>query len=239
MSEELPYLHSDEQPFPDPGTALTEPNGLLAYGGQLNESRLIEAYSKGIFPWFNSDDSHMLWWSPDPRAVLFPAELHVSKSLGKLLRQKKYRVTFDTDFQQVISQCANLRANTGGTWITDVMQNAYESLHVSGIAHSIEVWNSKGVLAGGMYGVSLGRMFFGESMFRLESNTSKIAVHALIQRLIQWDFTCLDCQMMSPHLESIGTREISRTLFITLLEQSNKYTSIIGPWSITPLESGE
>lgn len=230
MGDEITYIGSDNQKFPDVSDALCKPNGLLAFGGNLSESRLVEAYQRGIFPWFDSDDLYVHWWSPDPRAVLFPNDLHVSRSLAKLLRQNKYVVTLDTDFRQVIQQCAKPREDGAGTWITAAMQKAYESLFQAGLAHSIEVWDINGDLAGGLYGVSLGRMFFGESMFSAHANTSKIALVALLSYLKKLGFYCLDCQMMTPHLASLGAKDISRKEFVNLLEESNRYKSTIGPW---------
>lgn len=230
VAEEVAYLGTDNQAFPDVSCALSKPNGLLAFGGDLSESRLITAYELGIFPWFDSDDYYVHWWSPDPRAVLFPNDLHVSRSLTKLLRQNRYRVKFDTDFSQVIQQCAKPREPNSGTWITAAMQQAYENLFRAGIAHSVEVWDRNGQLAGGLYGVSLGRMFFGESMFSAQKNASKIAIVALLRHLEEIRFNCLDCQMMTPHLASLGAKNISRAEFVKMLEKSNRHKSITGPW---------
>lgn len=230
MPEEIPFLYSDEQAFPDVSQALSDPNGLLAFGAHLSEQRLLEAYSKGIFPWFNSDDPHILWWSPDPRAVLYPDNFHISRSLGKLIKQNKYQLRFDTNFAQVMFLCGETRLEKGGTWITESMRNAYQLLHTKGYAHSIEVYNADKNLVGGLYGVSLGKMFFGESMFSLEANTSKLAMHALMRWLVVNKFYCLDCQIMNNHLQSLGATEISRQAFTALLQQSNAFTSITGTW---------
>ncbi len=230
MGKEITYIGSDDQEFPDVSCALSNPNGLLAFGGSLSASRLIDAYQRGIFPWFNSDDNYVHWWSPDPRAVLFPNDLHVSRSLEKLLKQNKYHVKFDTDFNHVIQQCAKPRKNDSGTWITASMQEAYISLFQTGLAHSIEVWDKSGRLAGGLYGVSLGRMFFGESMFSVQANTSKIALVTLLRHLKKLDFIGLDCQMMTPHLASLGARNVPRREFVDLLKGSNRFQSIIGAW---------
>ncbi|MBV1905974.1 MAG: leucyl/phenylalanyl-tRNA--protein transferase [Pseudomonadales bacterium] len=230
------YLGSKDLAFPAIHTALKDPNGLLAYGGELSEARLIEAYSQGIFPWFNDDDTHILWWSPNPRAVLYPPKMHVSRSLRKLIKQDKYHFSFDSAFSQVMYLCAATRPDT---WITQAMQNAYLGLHNNGIAHSIEVWNENNELVGGLYGVSLGRMFFGESMFSLEPNTSKLAIYKLMGHLLALEFICLDCQMITAHLASLGAIEISRNKFAQLLEQSNEYASIIGVWSTQTLQKPE
>ena len=230
--EEIPYLGTDSQPFPDVNQALSAPNGLLAFGGDLSETRLINAYRQGIFPWFDSDEFYVHWWSPNPRAVLFPDELHVSRSMKKLLRQNKFRVSFDTDFAGVISLCASVHSRTGGTWITQSMQRAYEALFHKGLAHSVEVRDKNNLLVGGLYGVSLGRMFFGESMFSVQANTSKVALLTLVRHLHKLNFVCLDCQMMTNHLKSLGARNIRRKDFVNLLQRSNQHSSIIGPWTM-------
>ncbi|MEO5377239.1 MAG: leucyl/phenylalanyl-tRNA--protein transferase [Magnetococcus sp. DMHC-6] len=199
--------------FPPP--ALAEPNGLLAVGGDLSSKRLLAAYAEGIFPWYSHDEP-LLWWSPDPRMVLFPEELHISKSLRKLLNQKKFLITFDQDFAGVIGYCANLRA-TEGTWITPQMQKAYLRLHKKGHAHSVEAWSEEESgrrLVGGAYGVALGGCFFGESMFHLEANASKVAFVTLVNRLHTVGFTLIDCQMHTAHLAQFGAREIPRQDFL-------------------------
>ncbi len=229
-------MGSNNQPFPALNRALSAPNGLLAFGGDLSETRLINAYRQGIFPWFDSDDLYVHWWSPDPRAVLFPNELHVSRSMGKLLRKNKYRVSFDTNFAGVISRCASVHSRTGGTWITHSMQEAYKALFDTGLAHSVEVRDDNNLLVGGLYGVSLGRMFFGESMFSVQANTSKIALLTLVRHLAKLDFICLDCQMMTQHLKSLGARNIARNEFVNLLQQSNQHSSIMGPWTMEEVE---
>ena len=166
----LTWLQRDSLNFPPLEKALREPNGLLAAGGDLSADRLVQAYRHGCFPWF-SEGQPILWWSPDPRTVLFPDELHISRSLGKLLRQQRYRVTFDQDFAAVISACAAPRDYADGTWITDAMQDAYRELHARGHAHSVEVWDQD-VLVGGLYGLAMGQLFFGESMFSRADNAS-------------------------------------------------------------------
>ena len=204
-----------ETEFPDPETAEKEPDGLLAIGGDLEPIRLINAYSSGIFPWY-SEDQPILWWSPDPRTLLFPDKLHISRSLGKRLRQGVFNVSFDQAFNQVVTACASIyRKEQSGTWIVGTMQTAYKRLHVLGHAHSVEVWRGK-TLVGGLYGVSVGRAFYGESMFSLEPDASKIALVALVKRLEQWDFSFIDCQVVTNHLLSMGAETIPRTQFLQL-----------------------
>jgi leucyl/phenylalanyl-tRNA--protein transferase len=201
--------------FPDVELALREPNGLLAVGGDLSPARLIEAYRNGIFPWYGEGEP-ILWWSPHPRMVLFPERLHVSRSLRKLLKQGRYNVTFDQDFASVIKQCAALRE--GGTWITQEMQHAYCKLHELGYAHSVECRRDD-KLAGGLYGVALGRVFFGESMFSLEPNASKVALVRLAERLRQSGYRMIDCQVHSAHLQGMGAQDIPRAEFLRMLKQ--------------------
>jgi leucyl/phenylalanyl-tRNA--protein transferase len=208
----IPWLEHDN-PFPPVATALREPNGLLAAGADLSPGRLIAAYQRGIFPWF-SDGEPILWWSPDPRLVLFPEQLKISRSLAKTLRHGAYRVTLDTAFTEVISACANTpRACQPGTWIVSAMQTAYQRLHQIGIAHSVETW-CDGELAGGLYGIALGRAFFGESMFSRRSNASKIALAHLCQHLQAQGFGIIDCQMETAHLQSLGARPLPRAEFL-------------------------
>lgn len=212
----LVWLESDT-PFPPLETALREPNGLLALGGDLSPGRLLEAYRHGIFPWFSEGDP-LLWWSPDPRMVLFPAELKVSRSLAKSLRNKDYEVRFDTAFAEVLAGCAGPRPSANGTWIVDDMKIAYERLHDLGYAHSAETWID-GCLAGGLYGVAIGRMFYGESMFALDRDASKIAFVHLVRALQAAGFGMIDCQMHTRHLASFGAREIPRTQFAARLAE--------------------
>lgn len=207
----IPWLDGN-QPFPPLSLALTEPNGLLAAGGELTTERLINAYENGIFPWF-SEDQPLLWWSPDPRMVLIPAEFKVSRSLGKHLRKADYEVRVDTRFESVMRACAAPRKGQAGTWITDDMVAAYCALHRRGIAHSVETWIN-GELAGGLYGVALGRMFYGESMFTRVPDASKIALAHLVRQLDRWQFSLIDCQMRTAHLASFGAREIPRATFV-------------------------
>ena len=201
--------------FPDVGLALTEPDGLLAIGGDLSVSRLLEAYRQGIFPWYGQGQP-ILWWSPDPRLVLFPEALRVSRSLRKTLRKGHFAVTLDTDFPAVISACAGPRAGEDGTWITRAMQLAYTRLHESGHAHSVEC-RLDGELVGGLYGVAIGRVFFGESMFARTSDASKVAFVWLVRQLQRWDFRLIDCQVHTGHLASLGARDIPRRQFSRLL----------------------
>ena len=213
----IPILSSDpEAPFPPIEQALEYPLGLLAAGGDLSPSRLLNAYHHGIFPWY-SDDEPILWWSPAPRCVLFPVQVHVSRRLKRRYNQGRFTLSADRAFEQVIRACAEPRPTQPGTWITADMVDAYLRLHELGIAHSVEAWQD-GELAGGIYGLSLGRVFFGESMFSKQTDASKIALVALCQHLQQRDFTLLDCQVGNPHLSSMGTKNISREDFKHYLE---------------------
>jgi leucyl/phenylalanyl-tRNA--protein transferase len=216
----IPTLASDpESPFPPTEQALDYPDGLLAAGGDLSPARLINAYRQGIFPWY-SEDQPILWWSPAPRCVLYPQSVHVSRRLRRRYNQGQHTLTSDRAFARVIDACAGPRQDHGGTWITDEMQQAYIRLHELGIAHSVEVWMDD-ELAGGIYGIALGRVFFGESMFSQAEDASKIALVALCRQLQQWNFTLLDCQISNPHLESMGAKEISRTEFEHFLKDAN------------------
>lgn len=212
----IPWLNPDT-PFPPLSTALVEPDGLLAAGGDLSTGRLIDAYRKGIFPWYSPGDP-ILWWSPNPRCVVIPGQSHVSRSLKKRLRRQDYQVTFDMAFDQVMRACAAPRSQEDGTWITNEMYAAYCALHEQSIAHSVEVWQDS-ELIGGLYGVSLGRVFFGESMFSRKPSASKIAFSWLVEQLSNWDYALIDCQVRSEHLVSLGACEISREAFVTELEQ--------------------
>ena len=223
----IPWLTSDLS-FPPPELALIEPNGLLAAGGDLSCKRLIQAYSKGIFPWFNEGEP-ILWWSPDPRMVLFPAELKISRSLRKALQKHDYQISADRSFDQVIAACAAPRRNQTGTWINPGMIKAYRELHRMGHAHSVETWMD-GKLAGGLYGVALGRAFFGESMFSRTTNASKIAFVHLVKQLARWRFGIIDCQMKTAHLASFGAREIPRRQFTRTVEELIHYRGVTGMW---------
>lgn len=207
----LTWLQRDSLNFPPLNRALREPNGLLAAGGDLSPARLIQAYRHGCFPWFQ-DGQPILWWSPDPRTVLFPDELHVSRSLEKCLRQQRYKVTFDQQFSRVIQACAAPRTYADSTWITTPMQEAYLQLHEQGIAHSVEVWLGE-ELVGGLYGLAMGQLFFGESMFSRADNASKVGFVTLVRQLQGWGFRLIDSQMPTQHLHSFGARAISRDAF--------------------------
>jgi leucyl/phenylalanyl-tRNA--protein transferase len=222
------YMLSDELVFPPVHLAMKE--GLLAAGGDLRPERLLLAYKNGIFPWFTEDDP-ILWWSPDPRLVLFLDALNISRSLAKTLRRGKFQVTMDTDFQGVITACADIRGkNRDGTWITQEMIAAYIRLHELGYAHSVETRYDRR-LVGGLYGVSLGRCFFGESMFSTMSDASKVALVHLRNHLRSKDFHFIDCQMPTSHLLRLGACKISRGRFQTLLKLAFKYPTITGNWS--------
>jgi leucyl/phenylalanyl-tRNA--protein transferase len=207
----LPRLHSNGD-FPPSCEALEDPNGLLAIGGDLSTQRLIAAYRRGIFPWYEAPQP-LLWWTPDPRSVLFPEELHVSASLRKTLKKDAFQLAVDRQFTQVMRACAAARGDGVGTWIDAKMVTAYSRLQQQGLAHSVEVMDAKGTLVGGLYGVSLGRVFFGESMFSSVSNASKVAFVALVRVLRRADFHMIDCQLESKHLNSLGARSIKREDF--------------------------
>jgi len=211
----IPVLGINAPDFPPIHHALDEPNGLLAAGGDLYPATLIKAYSKGIFPWFD-DDQPILWWSPSPRAVLLPDQLHISRSLHKALKRSDYQVSMDTAFDAVIEGCSQPRNYTNATWITEEMKMAYGELHKLGIAHSIETWRDN-ELIGGLYGIALGKIFFGESMFSRATDASKIAFVHLVQQLNQWGFKMIDCQVSSPHVMSLGAVEVAREIFQSYL----------------------
>ena len=215
-------------PFPPLQSALADPNGLLAAGGDLSVERLVDAYRQGIFPWF-SEGQPILWWSPDPRMVLVPAEVRITRSLGKVLRNREYEVRADTAFARVIDACAQPRDDHGGTWITREMRDAYLQLHRRGLAHSVETWID-GELAGGLYGVALGRMFYGESMFTRVRDASKIALVHLARQLERWHFGLIDCQMHTSHLQSMGGRELARADFMHALKELVNYPQLSGRW---------
>lgn len=226
----LPWLdpRDDNQPFPHPDNALTEPDGLLAVGGNLSPRRLLRAYRLGIFPWY-SPGQPILWWSPDPRLVLFPERIQTSRSLRKTLRKGAFETTVDTDFAAVIGACAEPRASGPGTWITPEMHRAYCRLHRLGHAHSVEIWQ-QGELVGGLYGVALGRVFYGESMFSLASDASKVALVLLAAQLRRWDFAVIDCQVHTDHLFRMGAVEIPRATFLQLLDRYCPLPGRPGPW---------
>lgn len=211
------WLNENTHLFPDVSQALREPDGLLAAGGDLSAERLMEAYRQGIFPWYE-EDQPILWWSPSPRCVLYPEQLHVSRSLKKTLRKNVFSVSFDQQFERVMQHCAESRQDQDGTWITPDMLEAFQRLHSKGIAHSVEVWKGD-ELVGGLYGLAMGRVFFGESMFSRATDASKVALYQLTQQLLEWDFNLIDCQVHSEHLESLGAITIDRRQFIAHLEQ--------------------
>lgn len=207
---------------------MRSPNGLLAAGGNLSSARLLDAYSRGIFPWFNAGEP-ILWWSPDPRLVLAPAEFKISRSLRKSMRSKDYVVRTDSAFEQVMRACAAPRRDQTGTWIHEGMIAAYTELHQMGIAHSVEVWVN-GKLAGGLYGVGIGRMFYGESMFSRVTDASKIALAHLTSQLHRWGYGMIDCQMNTPHLASLGAREMPRAEFMLRLKELIHYPDSTIKW---------
>jgi len=216
----IPWLKPDDPPgaFPPVAAALREPDGLLCAGGDLSTRRLLEAYRRGIFPWY-SEGQPILWWSPDPRAVLFPAELKVSRSLAKTCRNRGFEVTFDRAYTEVMRRCSDGDLRPEGTWISPAMIRAYRSLHDLGYAHSVETW-LEGRLAGGLYGVTLGRVFFGESMFSLERDASKVALKRLAEACLARGVDLIDCQVASEHLGSLGAREIRRREFVARLQSA-------------------
>lgn len=214
--------------FPDVEESTEE--GIVAVGGDLSVERLILAYSKGIFPWYSSDRSPILWWSPDPRFVLFPENLIVSKSMRPYFNQNKFKVTWDQNFEDVIKNCQKIdREDQPGTWITSKMLAAYIQLHKKGYAHSVEVW-LENELVGGLYGISLGKVFFGESMFAKVSNASKFGFISLVNQLNQKGFLLIDCQQETKHLESLGANAIKRKDFIDILNHNNIEETYIGSW---------
>jgi leucyl/phenylalanyl-tRNA--protein transferase len=220
----------DDSPFPPLEFAQQTPNGLLAAGGNLTPMRLLDAYSRGIFPWYSAGDP-ILWWSPDPRMVLFPAEFRISHSLRKVLRSRVFEIRSDTAFEAVMRRCASPRPGQDGTWIHEEMIAAYVELHRMGHAHSVETW-LQGELVGGLYGVAIGRMFFGESMFSRHSNASKVALAHLAAQLLRWNFGMIDCQMNTAHLESLGAREVSRAEFRGRLQELVNYPDTDSPWHL-------
>ncbi len=224
----LTWLRDRDIEFPPIESALDDPNGLLAAGGDLRPERLLEAYRHGIFPWYE-EGQPILWWSPDPRAVLIPSQIHISKSLRKTLRQGMFKVTIDTAFSDVIQECAKLTADRRGTWITNEMINAYLKLHRMGIAHSFEVW-FQDQLVGGLYGLNMGNLFFGESMFSRVPDASKVAFVYLAKQLEKWGFKLIDCQVPNPHLASLGACKIPRAQFKEYLVNFLDRPSHAAPW---------
>jgi leucyl/phenylalanyl-tRNA--protein transferase len=238
----IPWIaaNDDDTPFPDVEAALSEPNGLLAIGGSLTPGRLLAAYRHGIFPWFSADQP-VLWWSPDPRAVMTPGEMRLTRSLRKRLRQGRFRVSADTAFREVMEACAEPRPGQAGTWITADMMDAYETLHRERLGHSVEVWQERR-LVGGLYGVSLGGAFFGESMFSIETDASKVALAWLLAQLRRWGFPLLDCQMPTPHLQSLGACIMPRRQFTVALRRALRHPTRQHGWhfddDLDPAEAG-
>ena len=233
MSGQAPYWldrRNPDAPFPPVELALRDPNGLLAVGGDLRPKRLLRAYAQGIFPWYSAGQP-ILWWSPDPRMVLRPTDLKISRSLRKILRKHMFRITLDTAFAEVIGACAEPRGDGQGTWITPEMQHAYLQLHNLGHAHSVEAWQDD-LLVGGLYGVALGRMFFGESMFTRTNDASKVAFVHLVRQLARWEFPLIDCQVHTGHLQRFGAEPISRRAFSTAVTEASRYTAKSGRWQL-------
>jgi leucyl/phenylalanyl-tRNA--protein transferase len=214
---QLPVLNplNPNQNFPAIETALSEPDGLLAVGGCLSSERIINAYKQGIFPWYNPEEP-ILWWSPNPRLVLFPKNLKISRSLKKTLNKQEFSITYDQSFSKVMQCCAAPRAEEAGTWISTEMLLAYSKLHELGVAHSVEAW-FEGELVGGLYGIAIGQIFFGESMFHRKTDASKVAFCHLVKQLAKWDYHLIDCQVHTNHLISLGAEEIDRADFASIL----------------------
>jgi leucyl/phenylalanyl-tRNA---protein transferase len=219
----------EDMVFPPPDYA--DPSGLIAVGGDLSSERLLEAYRVGIFPWY-SDDQPILWWSPDPRFILEPDEFKISRSLQKTLRRKIFQVTFDRVFEDVIAACSTVpREGQRGTWITPEMRDAYIELHGLGYAHSVETWFA-GTLVGGLYGISLGKAFFGESMFHKKTDASKVALATLVGKLKSWGFHFIDSQMTTEHMMSLGAKEMPRRIFLKRLQSALRHSTKRGKWHI-------
>jgi len=232
----VPHLHSDSD-FPPTCEALENPNGLLAAGGGLSVRRLLDAYHHGIFPWYEAPQP-VLWWTPDPRSVLFPDELHISHSLRRRLKSNTFNLAVDQQFITVMRACAQLRRQGGGTWIDEDMVAAYARLHQLGYAHSVEVADSEGALVGGLYGVALGRVFFGESMFSRATDASKVALVALVYMLKRGGFRMIDCQAENDHLKSLGARNINRLDFEQRLAQTTNHEPDRDVWQL-PVNCGD
>jgi len=237
----IPWLEGDD-PFPPLTSALEHPNGLLAAGADLSPERLLAAYRQGIFPWYAQEEP-ILWWSPDPRMVLFPPELKISRSLAKTLRNRSHQIRLDSAFAAVIDGCATRGAGQAaqptsalGTWITEEMRDAYLRLHELGYAHSVETWID-GELAGGLYGVAIGRMFYGESMFTRVRDASKLATVHLVRRLKREGYGMIDCQMYTTHLASLGARAIPRSEFLLRLQELVDYAAVPGKWDASETDN--
>jgi len=223
----LHWLKQDE-PFPPVETALTEPNGLLCAGLDLSPGRILDAYREGIFPWFSPGEP-VLWWSPDPRMVLTPTEVKISRSLRQRMKRGGYEIRVDTHFREVMLACAAPREGQSGTWIGSAMLDAYSRLHEMGYAHSVETWMD-GELAGGLYGMAIGRMFYGESMFSRQTDASKLALAHLCRQLEAWSFGLIDCQMETAHLAAMGARLMPRNRFIQEMQGLVKLQAVPSPW---------
>jgi len=234
MSIEWLDSHDPAYPFPPVETAMIEPNGLLAAGGDLNPKRLLRAYRRGIFPWYEQGQP-ILWWSPNPRAVLYPSQFRLTRSLRKSVRNKPYTVSFDQAFREVMLGCAGPRRGVTGTWITAEMLDAYCHLHAQGHAHSVEVWHAAdGRLIGGLYGITVGRVFFGESMFSWATDASKIGFAYLARHLQAWDYPLIDCQLRSSHIDSLGAELSPRRQFMDALARLCTQPPHPSPWRVNP-----
>ncbi|MBQ0796294.1 leucyl/phenylalanyl-tRNA--protein transferase [Zhongshania sp.] len=219
----IPWLDIDKLDFPDIDSALDDPNGLLAVGGDLSTDRILAAYHQGIFPWYE-ESQPILWWSPEPRTVLNPQDVYINRSLRKALRREDYSVSFDRAFNDVLDGCAELSPKRPGTWITDDMRTAYRALHQQGWAHSVEVWREERLI-GGLYGMGIGEVFFGESMFSREANASKIALVHLCGQIQEWGYPLIDCQVGNDYLDNMGAQEIAREKF---RQHLSVYTNLPG-----------
>lgn len=228
---QLPILNplDPQQNFPAIESALVEPDGLLAAGGCLSPQRIINAYQRGIFPWYSPGEP-ILWWSPNPRLILFPDKINISRSLRKTIRKDIFKLSYDQAFPQVMQSCAAPRAQESGTWITEEMFIAYNQLHQQGVAHSFEAW-LEDELVGGLYGIAIGQVFFGESMFHKKTDASKVAFCCLVQQLSLWGYQLIDCQVHTNHLTSLGAEEISRSEFSQLLTQFCPLQPTNSAWS--------
>ena len=226
----------DTQEFPDVETALEEPDGLLAVGGCLSPKRLEKAYRHGIFPWYNENEP-ILWWSPNPRLILKPEKLIISRSLRKVIRKEKFQMSFDVAFEDVLDACGEHRVDAQGTWITQEMKNAYLKLHRLGLVHSVECWYRQ-KLVGGLYGVAIGRVFFGESMFYKYSNASKVAFVSLVEMLRSWGYVLIDCQMQTQHLINFGAENMPRNEFVQILAQNCDFAPSATAWKPFDLGPG-
>lgn len=228
----LPFLDpsNPDEDFPAIDSALAEPDGLLVAGGCLSSQRIIKAYQQGIFPWYSPGEP-ILWWSPNPRLVLFPDKLKISRSLRKTIRKEVFKLTYNQAFPQVMQYCAAPREKESGTWINEEMYLAYTQLHQQGIAHSFEAWFND-ELIGGLYGIAIGQVFFGESMFHRKTDASKVAFCSLVQQLAEWGYQLIDCQVRTDHLTSLGAEEIKRDHFSKLLKQYCPHSPSDAAWSL-------